>query len=588
MTALLPPHGADYAAALAAPPLTNLHRIGDEMFAWSDRDPARSPALPRGAVLRYLLSGLTESGSRVLVAGPHADEVVTALSDAGASVTWLLRSLRDAELVAEQHPTVTVVAGAATKFDPADRYDLVVAADGVDRLNSAEGGRLSGDELLDLLAGSVRPGGALLLMHDNHLGPQHTLRLEPGARFAKDSAWDADLETRRPASRQQLVAQLTAAGLVLESSYAAFPEPHAPTVLIGEGLVGDVTSPLRPRLGTALAQAYAAAFRNRPVLSDPRELIERALRAGAEDAMAAGWLVIMRNSEAPPARGDDARLLLGDLHGTFTYEVTDAGTTVLQPLEHPVERAGLRRIELPAVPGANQGYVLEERLLDLCAAGDLRGVRRELAAFDRWLVSQAADGRLSGPVAVAGLADIFVIADGPALLPTRWEPIEPVALETSLVRTVWEFAVLLITSGRPHPWPITMSAVDLTSALLGMLDRAVDEAAVRQAVALHLALETAEQELTPAEQHDRELALLAVQPGTAPVDVAGYRELAEALWRQRYQASHLLAMMEWTERMIKSRDLALSKMDWELQFYRKRLAGRMVMAARAARKRILK
>ena len=35
--AVVPPQGADYDAALAAPPLSNLRRIGGEMFAWTDR-----------------------------------------------------------------------------------------------------------------------------------------------------------------------------------------------------------------------------------------------------------------------------------------------------------------------------------------------------------------------------------------------------------------------------------------------------------------------------------------------------------------------------------------------------------------------
>ena len=97
-----------------------------------------------------------------------------------------------------------------------------------------------------------------------------------------------------------------------------------------------------------------------------------------------------------------------------------------------------------------------------------------------------------------------------------------------------------------------------------------------------MALESADHELSLSEQHDLRLGLLAVTAGTAPVDVAGYRELTEALWRQRYEASHLLAMMEWTEQIIKSRDMQLSKVDWEVQFYRKTWAGRFLWVARSA------
>ncbi|GID30241.1 hypothetical protein [Paractinoplanes brasiliensis] len=592
--ALLPNQGTDFAAALSAPPVNNLRRIGGEMFAWSDRDPQRSQSLPRGAVLRHLLRQYAGPGRTVLVAGPHSEEVVTALADTGASVSWLLRSLIDAEDAARNHSRVTVLAGAAVKLDAAEKFDLVVAADGVDRLNSAEGEQMNAAQLVDRLAEAVQPDGVLLLMHDNRLGVHHTVRLQPGARERLDSDWyvaDDEYDTQRPASPEQLAARLGQAGLTVAASYAAFPEPAAPSVLVGEGLLGEVSSPLRPRLGTALSQAFAAAFRGRPVLSDPRRLVNRALRAGAEATVAPAWLVIARGpGEAPAVERHE--LLIGDVHGTFAYEVASAGnevrTTVLSPLEGSIEREGLRRISEPKAPGADVGYVLEERLLHLAASSNVRQMRIELSQYDAWLRAQAQDGLLAGPVALAGLADVFVTEDGPAVLPTNWEPIEPVSLEIAEIRAVWQFAVQLITSGQSHPWPITSNAVDLTAIILGMVGMGIDAERVRAAVDLHVRLETAEFGLGLSDQHDRRLQLLAVSPGSAAVDVAGFRELTEALWRQRYEASHLLAMMEWTEQIIKSRDLQVSKMDWEVQFYKKTWAGRFLWVARSGYRVIMR
>jgi hypothetical protein len=157
-----------------------------------------------------------------------------------------------------------------------------------------------------------------------------------------------------------------------------------------------------------------------------------------------------------------------------------------------------------------------------------------------------------------------------------------VPLAVVRVRAFWQFAVQLLTSGQPHPWPVTASAVDLTAILLGMVGRGIDDAEVRAAVDLHLRWETADHDLSLGEQQARRLELLAVRPGTAGVDIPGYRELTEALWRQRYEASHLLAMMEWTEQIIQSRDNALSKMDQQIQFYRSGLAGKTIMVAKEA------
>ncbi|MBB3099203.1 hypothetical protein FHR83_006909 [Actinoplanes campanulatus] len=561
------PDRPDMAAALAAPPLTNLVRVGGEMFSWTE------PVARDNPLLTHLSVELVGPGGTVLVAGPHPDELVTALTTGGAEVTWLLRSLTDAEQAARSHPAVTVLTGALGKADLTAGYDLVVATDGIQRLNSAEGDQLSAAELLDRLARAVRPGGALILMHDNQLGAHHTVRLDPGAGHRDDAAWRPAEAVDGPAARTQLTAALTGSGLEIGTAYAAFPEPSAPTVLIGGETLGDVASPLRPWLRTVLARAYTTAFRGRPVLSDPRRLIDRALRAGAEDTVAGGWLVI---AHAPGDRDRPARrpdVLVGDEHGIRTPDAE------IRTGQAPREPHGLRRAELVR-PAA--GYPLEERLLDLCAAADVRRLRQEIAQYESWLAGQSQDGLIDGPAALADLSDLGVTPDGPAVLSARWAPAEPIPTQTALVRALWQFAVRLATWARPHPWPITASAADLAAILTGMAGRSVTEEDLRAAVDLQVTIDAAEFGMTPAERRAHRLALLAVQPGTAPLDVAGYGELAEALWRQRYQASHLLAMMEWTEQIIASRDSQLSRMEWELRFHRSRVTGRALMAAKRA------
>ncbi|MBB4748309.1 hypothetical protein [Actinoplanes lobatus] len=557
--------------------MTNLIRAGGEMFAWSDRS-ARPNAL-----LTRLITELSGPGRSVLVAGPHPDELITALTTGGAEVTWLLRSLTDAEQAARTHPAVTVLAGAFGKADLTPGYDLVVATDGIQRLNSAEGDQLPAAGLLDGLARAVRPGGSLVLMHDNQLGAHHTVRLDPGARHRDDAAWYPAEAVDGPAARTQLTAELTGSGLVIDAAYAAFPEPDAPTVLIGGETLGDLASPLRPWLHTVLAQAYTTAFRGRPVLSDPRRLVGRALRAGAEDTVAGGWLVVAR------APGDAGHLrqwhdvLIGVAHGVHRLDA--GGLRTLAPYEGPREQDGLLRAE---VAQPFDGYLLEERLFALCAAADVRRLRQEVTQYEAWLSGRSRDGAVDGPAALADLSGIGVTAAGPDVLFGRWAPVEPIPTRIALVRALWQFAVRLVTAGRPHPWPITASASDLAAILTGMAGRSVTEEDLRAAVDLQVTIDAAEFGLSPADRRAHRLALLAVQPGTAPLDVAGYGELAEALWRQRYQASHLLAMMEWTEQIIASRDSQLSRMEWELRFHRSRVTGRALMAAKRAYRMIKK
>jgi hypothetical protein len=254
------------------------------------------------------------------------------------------------------------------------------------------------------------------------------------------------------------------------------------------------------------------------------------------------------------------------------------GITVLHPLESAAEHDGLRRIAEPVAPSSDTGYVLEERLLHLAATADLPGLRNELAQYDAWLRGQATDDMLIGPVAPAGLNDVFVADGVPSLLPTRWEAVEPISLDTVRVRALWEFAVQLIISGQPHPWPITSSAAEVAAALLGMVGLGLSDAQLSDAVDLQVRLESADHEVSA--ERRRELRTIAA--GSASVDVEGYRELSEALWRQRYEAAHLLAMMEWTEKIIESRDSALSKLDLEVQFYRSKFAGKALVLGRRA------
>ncbi|WP_430781189.1 class I SAM-dependent methyltransferase [Actinoplanes sp. G11-F43] len=566
------PERPDMAAAVAAPPLTNLIRAGGEMFNWTD------PADRDNPLLTHLVVELAGPGRTVLVAGPHPGTLVAALTAGGAEVTWLLRSLVDAETAARAHPGVTVLSGAFGKADLTAGYDVVVATDGIQRLNSAEGDQLPAGELLDRLAGAVRPDGALILMHDNQLGAHHTVRLDPGARHRDDSAWYPAEAVDGPAARGQLTARLAGAGLVVDAAYAAFPEPGGPGVLVGGATLGDVASPLRPWLRTVLAQAYTSAFRGRPVLSDPRRLVDRALRAGAEDTVAGGWLVI---AHAP---GGDQRsrawddVLIEDGGGVYALG-PDGPRTLVPP--RLVEVAGLRRAELIRPAG---GPGLEERLLDLCAAADVRGLRREIARYEVWLSGQPEDG----PAVLADLSSIAVTGDDLTVRYARWTPTEPVPVQVALVRALWQFAVRLITWSRSHPWPITASAADLAAILVGMSGRSLADEELRAAIDLQMTIDSAEYGLGPAEQRAHRLALRAVQPGTAPLDVAGYRDLTEALWRQRYQASHLLAMMEWNEQIIRSRDNALSKMDWELSLLRRTWGGRSLMLAKRAYKKVKK
>ncbi|GAA1776938.1 hypothetical protein [Luedemannella helvata] len=545
-------------------------RIGGEMYAWTDHDPARGPQVAAGGALRHVLTDLAAPGHAVLVAGPHDDALVENLIGRGATVTCLTRSILDAERLSDRFPAATILCGSVAKLDGTTRYDLVIAADGLDRLGSTEGEQAATGEVLRILAAVVGDGGALALMTDNPLGVHRLVELNPAGHY-EDAAWYPTSEA--PASLDQARGQLSLHGLPHAEVYAVYPSPGTATVLIGSGLLGDTGSSLRGAMGAVLSRAFTQAYREVPVLGDPRRLAARALRAGAEGSLAPGWLTVARRGPALTRYA----MIVSD---GYTYELSPVGVRTVQRAAR-VERHGMRRVTDPGPDVDLSGLIFEERLLALCARVDVAGLRAELTRLVDWFDGRAGDRTITGPDALATAETL--LDDGYHLRPAppAWEPVAPVPVDVAVARALWRFAVRLVTGGHPHPWQLTSSAIDLVSILAATVGRPLGQDDLRAAVDLQVALDATDADLGPAEQRARRADLLSVQPGRPTLDVAGYRELEEALWRQRYQVSHLLAAQEWTEHIIGSRDNALSRMDWEIQLFRASLMGKVLLLGRA-------
>lgn len=553
-----------------------VRRVGGEMLAWSDWDPARGPQIARGTALFHLLSELASASRSVLVAGPHDDEVFTRLAGQGAAVSCVVRSLSDAERIAGAFPDVAVYCGTLGKIDQPEGFDLIVTADGMDRLTSVEGGQESPDDLLRSLSNLLSPRGVLALTHTNICGIQHLVELEPGRHYRSDAAWYpvTEHDELRPASLSQLHNRLRAHGLDVSRDYAIFPAPHLPTVLVAHDVAGDVDSPLRGPLGAVLFAALTDAYVDMPVVRDPRPVVERALRAGTAGALAPAWLTLARRAEAGVAvpRHD---LVVGDTD-SYVYELTAAGSdirrSVLAPLDpgktpEQHERAGLRRVADPGSAQYRAGRLFEDHLLQLCARHDLVGLRAALGRYVAWAQEQSSDGRVAGAAALAGTYDLVFTETDFWPIPARWEPVGPVPVGVVVARALWGFAVRLITFNRPHPWHLTADAAELTRTLAATAGHALDQSDLDAAIDLEAARRAADQDLPPERRTELRDALAAVRADTVGIDIRAYREMADALWRQDYYVQQMQGRVAWTEKIIRDRDRALSALDQEIRLY---------------------
>src|SRR5690349_6296501 len=113
--------------------------VRGEIQPWTDYSGYRAPA--GGEPLLALLDDLLPPVSaRVLIAGPHAVPLVELVAARAAALTVLVRSVSDAQELRVAVPAghVTVVTGALDGLVDVPPFDVVIAADGLDRVLGAD------------------------------------------------------------------------------------------------------------------------------------------------------------------------------------------------------------------------------------------------------------------------------------------------------------------------------------------------------------------------------------------------------------------------------------------------------------------
>ncbi|MBB5870611.1 hypothetical protein F4553_003990 [Allocatelliglobosispora scoriae] len=512
----------------------DLEMIGGELRTFAEPQPPAG-----GPGLAALLHAVAEPGTTVLLAGPHAADLIEALD--GAKVTALLRGHPDAESLAAAHSGVRVVCGSIDRL-PAETFDLVVALAGLHRLISAEGAQLTWGETLGRLAGAVAPGGRLLVAAENPLGVHRLVAFAPAEDPNSDESWSpaASADASRPASAAQLRDALTAAGLAPVVAYAAYAVPHAPSLLVTGGAL-----PLLPPGQLAASCADLSG----PVLSDPRGIAADALRAGLAAGLAPSWLTLATKpdpSAGTPKAMPDGFLaepgVTGDLRVALHVVVTGDGTLNRVPaataaLVHgPVTRDPARLVG--AIP---PGRLLAEVLLGHILRRDVPAVRGTLRAYAQWL-EQAGDGAV-----FATVDRVVVDGDEHTPLDASWRWTEPVRTELVLAVALRDFAVTLITEGHPHGWPAGLDADGLTALLAGLAGRELGRTVLTEATALAATIASAVRGLTPQETADLREALATVGTGSVPLTVESHRELLLAAQAGRAEVIRLRAVLKRTE-----------------------------------------
>lgn len=443
--------------------MANVSLIGGEMQMWSDRRPDERPPVG-GPVLAHLLGRLAavlSPGGRVLIAGPHDDALVDALAG-HSSVTLLLRSHDDATAAAGRG--LDVLCGTLAKLTDTDRYDVVVALDGVDRLCSVEGPQYDWAECLQVLHRALRPGGTLLLSVENELGVHRLVDRSSRTAPHADGDWlpVGEFDETRPGTPDRLAGALTAEGLAVSWLGAAWPLPQAPAMIATPNALQDGPG---GALAAAAAGVVGAAYAALPVLSDPRRLAGTAIRSGLGPELAASWLVVAHRAPRPSVSLPLPPVLLGD--GPVVELTHDRDGAWVRRVVGGVTAATADRDPARLDGPMPTGRLLEELLLAACLHYDLPVVRRLLTGWVDLL------GTLGPERAYATVDNVLVDGDGYTLLdPSRRGP--DVHVPAAAVGALHRFAETLLIGGYAHPWPAATDVETLTAVLTGAAGLDVD------------------------------------------------------------------------------------------------------------------
>ncbi|PZG13872.1 hypothetical protein C1I95_22830 [Micromonospora craterilacus] len=434
--------------------------VRGEMQPWTDWSGGRAPA--GGPVLTALLADLLPSSSRALVVGPHGSDVVDAVAARSAHTTVLVRSVSDAEALRAATPSagVTIVAGSLDGFvdrlGEGDAFDLVLAADGVDRVMSTDSSQQDWQRRATALARTAAAGAVVLVAVWNDFALTELFDRRPAhQRHGDDEWWPLHDDPSRPTSPAQVRAALAGLGLDVSTLYSVIDVAgEAHTLIEADAAAG--TRPGHPAARLAV-RAVDAAAADAPLLAPLAESVDAAARAGQLGAVTPGWLAVC-----------------GPVAARTVYARSAAPSSVLTANLHDgrwqlTDRTGDNRGsgDLIAVAGTAEvpdTESVERLLLRAAAAEDVPEFRRIAGRLGDWARKHAAADSLG----VVRLDDTGVDGDTFASGVLAWRTaVDSSAVE--LLSAAWHrFHDRLVGGHHRHPWPPWMTEQDLVRTWLGM------------------------------------------------------------------------------------------------------------------------
>ncbi|WP_127504439.1 hypothetical protein [Actinoplanes solisilvae] len=395
--------------------MSDIEVVRGEIQPWTDYSSYRRPAGGE-ALLALLSDALPQNSGRTLIAGPHSTEVIRLAVARSRHVTVLIRSVSDAGDLNTAFPgsEVTVIAGALDGLADGP-YDVVIAADGLDRVLGYDSPALDWPQRAGLLQALAGPEALVLIAVENEFAlPAQFDRRPVDSRHGDDEWRPLHDDPARPTSPDQVRAALPVTRL-----YALFDAAGTSHTLLDTTAAAEA----RPgRLGARLAHdGLAASAAHTPLVASITAAADAAARAGLLGAVAPGWLAI-----CGPA---------GTTHTAYT---------AAQRLDRDDNGWTVDGRHIPDTVAA------ETELFRLAAAEDVPGFRAYAARIQAFPLD---DLYPAGDGFVPGVTQVPAGAGREELLAAAW----------------FRFRDRLVAAHRRHPWPPWMvDSDDLVTTWLAM------------------------------------------------------------------------------------------------------------------------
>jgi hypothetical protein len=490
--------------------------VRGEIQPWTDyasyRRPAGGPAL-----LALLADLLPANAARALIAGPHDQEVIELAAARSAHLTVLVRSVSDAvtlrEAVTAAH--VTVIAGALDGLATAP-YDVVLAADGLDRVLGYDSPALTWPQRAAELGRLVAPGALVLVGVENEFSLTALYDRRPVDERHGDDEWrPLHDDPERPTSPAQTSVALSGLGFDVRRTYASFDEAGRPHTLL-DATAAAATRP--GRLAARLAvRGLAASAAHLPLLAPVADGADAAARAGLLDAVAPGWLIVC--GEGGSTRTAYTAALGLDLGADGWH----TGTALIPDTESA-----------------------ETLLFRLAAAEDVPGFRALAARLGQWADT-------AGPIAFDD-----VHPDGEGFARSVFGSAPAASVPEALAAAWYRLRDRLVHGHRRHPWPPWMvDGDDLVTAWLAMSGVEADAALLARG-----------RELADAIAADADVA-----PGSSLLPDEDLRTTLADAETARVKAVELAGQIFGLERTMRFRDQQLRTREQQLRKMRDELRG---------------